>query len=257
MLGVFLTPTGNFATQLRHLKQKADKFAGVLHSPRLVTASDIRMLHRSIYVPTIRYGLSATIATAQELQNIQSRVISSILQRMHISSKVPTAIRHGPKALGGLDICDIRTEIGIEKLKFLRDSLYSNSSAGKLIMINLHAMQQEAGVDFCLLERPSEPIAYLTPMWLTSVCSFMSDHNVHVTISDQPCLQTQSPTDQFIMQREHLKRYTPEQQNNINLVRIHIQATTLADLTGLTRPRAISLHSVDGQRNKNYTYSSK
>jgi hypothetical protein len=29
------------------------------------------------------------------------------------SSKTPTAVRHGPASLGGLDILDLRTELGI------------------------------------------------------------------------------------------------------------------------------------------------
>lgn len=113
-----------------------------------------------------------------------------MLQKMHFSSKIPTAIRHGPKALGGLDIYNLCTEIGIEQLKFLRDALYSNLLAGKLIMINLHTMQQEAGVDSHYLENPSEPVPYTTSTWLTSVWFFMADHNVTVTITDQPGLTT-------------------------------------------------------------------
>lgn len=256
MLGVFLSPTGNNSGQLHQYQRKAKAFASKLHSPRL-TASDIRTFHRSIYVPTMRYGLTATIATAQELQKIQSGVIASMLQKMHVSSKIPTAIRHGPKALGGLDIYDLRTEIGIEQLKFLRDALYSNSAAGKMIMINLHMMQQEAGVDFPLLEHPSEPVPYITTTWLTSVRDFLADHNIKITITDQPGLTLQSTNDEFIMQRQYLSRYTTEQQRDINLVRLYLQATTLADLTDLSRPEAISRYSLDGMRKPDATYGNK
>jgi hypothetical protein len=142
----------------------------------------------------------------------------------------------------------MQTEIGIEQLKFIREALYSNSAVGKLVMINLHAQQLEAGVDFCLLETPSYPIEYLTPTWLISVQNFMSDHNIQMTITDQPCLSPQSSTDEFIMQRDHLKRYTITQQRDINSVRLYLQATTLADLTDPNRPQAISLCSLDGKR---------
>ena len=33
------------------------------------------------------------------------------------------ALRYGPLELGGLDLYDLRTEAGIESLKFLRNSL--------------------------------------------------------------------------------------------------------------------------------------
>jgi hypothetical protein len=113
---------------------------------------------------------------------------------MNVSSKLPIAIRHGPTELGGLSHFDLRTEMGIEQIKLLRDSVYSNSASGKLIMINLHAMQLEAGVGFGLLEEPSIKIPYLTPTWITSVRSFMANHNLQITITDQPKLAvTHSP----------------------------------------------------------------
>ena len=80
----------------------------------------------------MRYGLSSTIVhTAEDLHGIQSQVIATMLQKMRISSKIPTAICHGPIALGGLDLFDTRTEIGIEQLKLLRDSLFADSATGK------------------------------------------------------------------------------------------------------------------------------
>ena len=105
----------------------------------------------------MRYGLSSTIVhTAKDLQGNKSQVIATVLQKMHISIKIPTAIRHGPIALGELDLYNMRTEIGAERLKLLRDSLFADSATGKYIMINLRATQLEAGVDFCILvEEPS------------------------------------------------------------------------------------------------------
>lgn len=57
------------------------------------------------------------------------------------------SIRHGPKEFGGLDLCDLRTdEVGIEAVKFFRDSLYSDSENGKLLRLNLEYSQLEAGI---------------------------------------------------------------------------------------------------------------
>ncbi len=80
----------------------------------------------------MRYGLSSTIVhTAEDLQGIQLQVIATMLQKNAHSSKIPTAIRHGPIAVEGLDLFDTRTEIGIEQLKPLRDSLFADSAIGK------------------------------------------------------------------------------------------------------------------------------
>ena len=44
--------------------------------------------------------------------------------------------------LGGLGLYDLRNEAGIEALKFLRNSIYSESEPGNLILLNLQYSQQ-------------------------------------------------------------------------------------------------------------------
>ena len=71
MLGVLLNPNGNFGDQLRFLKSKANMFASRLLSPRL-TASDVRIFHRTTYIPSMRYGLAAMATNEEALANVQS-----------------------------------------------------------------------------------------------------------------------------------------------------------------------------------------
>jgi hypothetical protein len=139
----------------------------------------------------------------------------------------------------------MRTGIGTERLKLLRDSLFADS----YIMINLRATQLEAGVDFCILvEEPSQPISYTTPTCITSVRAFLADHNLQITITDEPEITLKSANNAPIMQNSHLKRYFKGQQRDINLVRLYHQETTLADLIDVNRPSAVSLPALNGQR---------
>ncbi len=85
----------------------------------------------------MRYGLAAVAIDEEELSIVQSRIIPAILRKLKVQSTIPTAIRHGPRELGGLDLYDQRTEVGIESLKFFRDALYSESENGKLLRLNL------------------------------------------------------------------------------------------------------------------------
>lgn len=45
------------------------------------------------------------------------------------------------------------------------------------------------------------------------------------------------------MQRQYLRHYTQEQQRDINLVRLYLQATTPADLANFLQPEGISRYS--------------
>jgi hypothetical protein len=104
-------------------------------SPRM-TATDIAIFHQSIYIPSMRYSLAAIAADEEALAPFQSKIIQTILQKLHLSSTTPTSLRHGPIELGGVGLYDLRTEAGVEALKFLRNSLYSDSEAGNLIRLN-------------------------------------------------------------------------------------------------------------------------
>jgi hypothetical protein len=65
----------------------------------------------------MRYSLAAVATNEEELSKVQSRISRVILQRLHIRSTIPTALRYGPIELGGLGLYDLRTELGIETLK--------------------------------------------------------------------------------------------------------------------------------------------
>ena len=56
------------------------------------------------------------------------------------------------------------------------------------------------------------------------------------------------------MQEEHLKRYNPAQQSDINLVRMWLQVSTLADMTDLSRgPKYINLDYLDGKHPSSFS----
>ena len=247
MLGVYMNPMGDFSDHLVVLKKKADDFPRRILSPRL-TPSDIAIFHRAIYIPSMRYSLAAVAADEESLSTVQSKVLKSILQKLHISSTIPTSLRHGPPELGGLGLYDLRTEAGIEAIKFLRNSLYCDSEAGNLIRLNLQYSQRESGVGFHLLEQPQVYIPYLTPSWILSIRQFLSNNNMSITVSDIHLDTLNGDTDSYIMQADHLQRYDNAQQSDINLVRIWLQVSTLADMIDPSRPKCILLSYLDGER---------
>lgn len=102
MLGVFMNPLGDFGFHLKQMKKKADIFATRIMSPRL-SAADVSIFHRTTYVPSMRYGLAAVglALDEEELSTVQSRIIPAILKKLHVQSTISTAIRHGPRELGG------------------------------------------------------------------------------------------------------------------------------------------------------------
>ena len=79
---------------------------------------------------------------------------------------------------------DIRTECGIEMIKYFRHHVYCKTQVGELLSIQLKTMQLEAGIPQPLLEFPGLKISYLTPTWISSLRQFLSNHNLTMSVSD-------------------------------------------------------------------------
>ena len=247
LLGVFQNPMGDFTEHVRVLKQKADQYSGQIKSPRL-TAGDVRVFVRTTYEPAMRYSLPAMAIDEEELAAIQTRIIPAIVQKLGMSSKLPTAIRHGPISMGGLGLMDLRTENGIEMIKYFRHQVYCRTQVGELFIIQLKTLQLEAGIPQHLLEYPCIQIPYLTPTWVLSLRQFLSNHNLTISITDVLTLTQQGRHDEFIMSPDRLTNYTIRQQCDLNLVRIFLQCTTLSDMRDVGDDTRISTYALRGQR---------
>ena len=150
--------------------------------PARLTAKNIRVVHRSIYIRWMRSGLAAMAIDEEEFEPVQSFVIRSILKEMGVLSTILAAIRHGPPELGGLAVYDLRTEAGLEAVIFFRNSIYADLENGNLLRLNMQYSQLESGVGDLLLERPNLYIPYLTLTWLLSLQQFLFCHNMTTCI---------------------------------------------------------------------------
>jgi hypothetical protein len=247
LLGVYQTPSGDFSEHLTVLKAKADKLAGYLRSPRL-SASDVRVFHRTMYTPAMRYSLHAIAVDEEAFEAIQSKIIPTIVQKLGITSKIPTAVRHGPPEMGGLGLTDLRTEGGIEMIRFFRHAVYKDSSVGQLLRLSLQASQLESGLPNPLLENPFLHVKYLTPTWILSMRQYMFNHNIKIRINDTPAIPLKSKSDTYIMCLKRLNLYSSKAQIDINLVRIYLQVTTISELSDPMDRKCITSDALHGIR---------
>ncbi len=86
---------------------------------------------------------------------------------------------------------------------------------------------------------------------------FLGNNNMHLQILDLHLDPLHGPKDEDIMQSEHLKRYTPAQQQDLNLVRLWLQVATLADMCDPDRSNRILLCYLDGNRPSDFEPSPK
>jgi hypothetical protein len=102
-----------------------------------------------------------------------------------------------------------------------------NSSSS---VLNTHKWRL-AGIPHNILEHTDIHLPYISSMWITSVCQFLYQHNIQVTLSETLQIRYSCKHDKCIMDTKALQQYMPIQQHNINLVRLYIQALTLSDIS--------------------------
>jgi hypothetical protein len=201
----------------------------------------------------MRYSLPAVAVDEEELDQIQTKIIPTIVQKLGHSSKLPKAIRHGPVEMGGLGLIDLRTEAGIEMIRFFRNSVYKKSKVRQLLLLSLQSSQLEAGIPNQLLEEPQVAVPYLTPTWILSLRQYMYNHNISIKITNVSPYELVTPSDAFIMSHSRLhNKYDERAQKDINLVQLFLQATTIADLSDPVDYRRISAASLNATRSTDF-----
>jgi hypothetical protein len=253
ILGVYLSPSGDFAHQVEILKQKADTYAARLGSPRIST-QDVMTFLRTTYIPAMGYVLPSLAMDEEGLTSIQSSIMAVVLQKLGASSKTPVALRHGPIDMGGLGLPDLRTEMGVSQLKLIRTAITRQTEVGTMLILSIKYSQIEAGIKEPILERPDILVSYLTPTWITSVRQFLYQHNLSLTFTNSIQIRFQGCNDACIMDHAKLKHHTPGEQLDINLVRLHLQVITLSDISTANgrsiHPCAFMGQRIPGRRNR-------
>jgi hypothetical protein len=89
-LGVYLNPIGDVTKQLKVLREKSDKMANQIRSPR-ITGNNMETFLRTMYTPAMTYVLPS----------VQAFMMSVALQKLGASQTTPTAIQHGPSVSVG------------------------------------------------------------------------------------------------------------------------------------------------------------
>jgi hypothetical protein len=255
-LGVRLSPDGSSDSQLKVLHAKVATFASALSRARY-TYAQAATCHDSYYVPMMRYVLPTLAVDEECLEQVQRPVIGPFLNHLGYNRNMPRAVVFGPKHHGGIGLYDMRTEMGVETITMLQESLYRMDSVGEMIVISLKHSQLEGGIPSPLLEDTQTFLPYLTPTWVLSIRQFLYMHQIQIKVTSLLPLSLTASNDEFIMEAAVSQGgHTDSDLRDINLVRLHLQVITLADITNRCG-KQISLDAWNGKSltDRSSTYS--
>jgi hypothetical protein len=90
-LGVYLTPSGNYATQAKFLRGHAEQFKNLLHESTL-TPQEVYCCYMQYIRPKITYPFSCVSLTEKQCWHIQAPVLTAILPKLHLNHHTPRAV---------------------------------------------------------------------------------------------------------------------------------------------------------------------
>jgi len=184
LLGVHITVDGK---ELSILKQKQQKYVQFLLLT-LLSKCEAQVIYKQCYLPTVTYPFPATNISPSLIYNTQCTITFLFLTQMGYPWHIPQSIVYAPETLGGLGLCHLGQEQGVQQTLQLLWHLWANTTNGKLYTITINQYQLYAGVQQPILE-DTKPIPWMPAGWISSICDFLYTTNCKIRLQ-LPCTPT-------------------------------------------------------------------
>jgi hypothetical protein len=99
--------------------------------------SELEILYKTIYIPTMWYTMQFTGAKKEYIHKIASKSIALFLKKFDYTSTASQDIVYGPAKLGGLRCHNLDLETGINQLEQLVHALNDKNQLGLLILATM------------------------------------------------------------------------------------------------------------------------
>ncbi len=143
-LGVWICPTGDETAQINYIHEISTDIASKVANSHLNKMESL-MAYRISWTPAVCYSLGTSTMASEDLLDIQRQATGYFLQKMGVNKNFPRAAAYGPEEYGGMRICHLQTEQGVQQLKYIIEHVFNVTETGKLLLIALQSSQLEAG----------------------------------------------------------------------------------------------------------------
>jgi hypothetical protein len=114
-LGCHKAIDGNEQDQVKYLLAKRLRYGRKLSTISIIR-KQANMAYKTIYIPSMRYGLPSCSLSCDEIDKIQKYTLDKFLPFMGYEHGAPRALIHGPQEMGGCEIPHLYTEMmGLKK----------------------------------------------------------------------------------------------------------------------------------------------
>jgi len=89
---------------------------------------------------------------------------------MGCNRNMPKAVIYAPTSHGGIGLCHLPTEQGLQKIMHILKHLWAKTTLGQLIKSAITAYQIQAGIPEYVLEN-TKPLPWTPQHWITNLCN--------------------------------------------------------------------------------------
>jgi len=198
-----------------------------------MTHTEAEVIYKTIFLPTITYPFPATFVPTTALENAQSTITPLILSKMGYNRNMPKAVMYNPTSHGGLGIRHLPSEQGLQKILHAIKHLHTKTSLGNLLTVSLQAYQIQAGLAECILVN-THPLPWTPNWWITNLRSALHEIQGQIRIHHLWMIPPSWINDRHLMDDFLDAGHTPKELQTINSCHLHLQVTTLAEITNHT-----------------------
>ena len=231
-LGVYLAPDGNNSKMVEVLKTKAEEWRDHINSGHLNKADAWQALETTI-MKSLQYPMKALTLTKEECKNIMKPILQAGLQKSSLCLQYPRDVVFGSQDEAGIGIDDLYIHQGSERICFISEHLQEDTLSGELLRTSIELGKVELGIGRNIFQLDYKRYqSLMTHCWIKDVWKFCQEQDILIEdkVTDNSQLQRQG--DVFLMEEiAHSDKFSALQLEKINRCRIHLQATTLADIT--------------------------
>lgn len=173
MLGVYTEPDGNSTEKATVLCTKAETWSKAVKNKSLYQYEAL-LAYKHALMPVLQYPLGASLFKESQCEHIQSPTLTTVLQKYGIVSTIARDIVHGPARYGGLNLTNLFTDAGCQKIRLLLGHIQKGDNTGDIIKVALGCAQQEIGISTPIFTEPYsnyKPIS--TPSWIQYIWEFL------------------------------------------------------------------------------------
>jgi hypothetical protein len=233
MLGVKMTPTGEYKDQFNGMLAKSIEESGYIKKGNISQTETMQSIKTSI-IPRLAWPLVCMSITKEDGKRLLRPVLQSALPKMGIVSTLGYDFIHGSPDCHGLGIPDLFHMTYAKQIETLIDHLWKSTQTGHFIMMAVQEFILEAGTLYHPFDAPrnshlSSRLA-TNNTWIAALYDYTSQFDIRISFSI-PVLPKQRINDASLMDiLENYLSLSSQELRDVNVCRIYKRIFFLSDI---------------------------